>query len=183
MKHLAFKLAVAIIAISLFSCGPTKKAKETTTETKVEQKAATSKVYTIPELLNVAEEKVGKEVRFIGTIQHVCVHSGKRAILVDETGKTSIRVEAKGKINGFNRDLAGTDLVITGKVKMKPLKAEVIDQLEAKAKAKQKIDEKGGEHCAAEMANYKKMRDWMKEHNKNYYAIYYIDGLDYETKE
>ena len=74
---------------------------------------------TIGEIMDKAEQLVGKNVEFVGMVKHVCAHSGRRAILLDETGKLSLRVEAKGEINGFNRELSGMDICVKGILKEK----------------------------------------------------------------
>lgn len=134
---------------------------------------------TIGEIMKNAESLVDKEVVFIGMVQHVCAHSGRRAILLDETGKLTLRVEAKGEINGFNRELSGMDIRVKGILKEKRLTSEFIDNWENKLKAKQDAEE-GGKHCASEMTNISQMRNWMKENGKEFYSIYYVDGMSYQ---
>lgn len=137
---------------------------------------------TIGEIMENAEKLIGKEVVFVGMVKHVCAHSGRRAILLDETGKLSLRVEAKGEINGFNRELSGEDIRVKGILKEKRLSPEFLNNWEAKVKARQDAEE-GGKHCGAEMNNIAQMRDWMKKNNKEFYSIYYVDGMSYEIVE
>ncbi|WP_321281917.1 hypothetical protein [Marinifilum fragile] len=175
MKKLLF---VAIAALSvLVSCNQTNKKRDTKQE-EIEPVAAK----TISQVMEIAAQNVGKEVFFQGMVQHVCAHSGRRAILLDETGKLSIRVEAKGEINGFNRELSGSTIAVKGTIAEQRLSEETINEYEAKVKAKQDAEE-GGKHCAAEMTNITKMRDWMKENNKKFYSIYFINGTSYEIVE
>jgi len=138
-----------------------------------------NEVSTIGEIMQSADKLVGKEVVFVGMVKHVCAHSGRRAILLDETGKLSLRVEAKGEINGFNRELSGMDIRVKGILKEKRLSSKFLDNWEAKVKAKQDAEE-GGKHCSSEMTNIKQMRDWMKENGKEFYSIYYVDGMSYQ---
>ncbi|WP_421919423.1 hypothetical protein [Marinifilum sp.] len=175
MKNLLF---VAFAALSvLLSCNQSNK-KQDTKQEEVKTLAANS----ISQLIEMAEQNVGKEVCFKGIVQHVCAHSGRRAFLVDETGKFSIRVEATGEINGFNRELSGSTITVKGSIAEQRLTEKEINEYEAKVKAKEDAEE-GGEHCSAEMANITKMRDWMKENNKNYYSIYFVKGTSYEIVE
>ena len=44
-------------------------------------------------------------------------------------------------------------------------------------------EEKEGEQCSSEMANIEGMRKWMEENGKDYYAIYYVEGISYEMVE
>ena len=54
-----------------------------------------------------------------------------------------------------------------------------IDAMEKAIDEKKIKDDGSAESCDAETANVKKMREWMKENGKDYYAIYYIDGESY----
>lgn len=174
---------VNVIAICLLcvSCNP--KQKETKGKLVKNQLEQSEKSFvTIDQLMVNAEKLVGKEVNFEGIVNHVCAHSGKRCILKNATGNLSIRVEATGKLEGFDKEMAGNDVKVSGILCEKRLDEASIDEFEAEVKAKADAEE-GGKHCSSEMANIKEMRDWMKENNKNYYAIYYVDGNSYEVVE
>jgi len=173
MKNLLFVFALASI---LFACKSNKQEQQ-----KKELKTEKAVAMQISEVMEMAEKNIGKEIYFQGTVNHVCAHSGRRVILTDSTGSISLRVEAKGKINGFNRELVGSTIAIKGTIQEKQLTAEFIDQWEQKTKAKAKDIEEGGNHCSAELANIASMRDWMKKRNKNYYSIYFVNGTDYEV--
>ncbi|PKQ66108.1 hypothetical protein BZG01_12160 [Labilibaculum manganireducens] len=175
---------VSIIAIFLFcmSCNSKQKeAKEGNIEKNQSAQIKTA-VVTIDQLMVNAEELVGKEVHFTGLVNHVCAHSGKRCILKNLEGNLSIRVEASGNLEGFDKEMAGQDITVSGILREKRLEEAAIDEWETEVKAKD-ASEDGGKHCSSEMANIKEMRDWMKENNKNYYAIYYVDGNSYEVVE
>ena len=174
-------IGILAICLAMVSCNFSKSETKSTNQQAV-IKSAKATVLSIDELMKVAGDKIGQEVRFTGVVNHVCAHSGKRCILKNETGNLSIRVEASGELEGFNKEIAGNDLVVTGVVREKRLDTEYIDDYEAKVKEKHKGEE-GGKHCSSEMANIKEMRDWMKENNKDYYAIYYVDGTKYEIVE
>lgn len=174
MKYLSL-LAMFVMMLSCNSIQKEKVEKKEVAEIK-------QSALTIEQIMQTAADNVGKEVYFKGTVNHVCAHSGKRCILKTTDGKLSIRVEATGKLEGFTKELAGNDLLITGTLREKRLDTDYIDKWEEDVKTKQ-VDEKDGEHCSSEMANIKEMRDWMKENNKNYYAIYYVDGTAYEIVE
>ncbi|MCY1634255.1 hypothetical protein [Marinifilum sp. D737] len=174
MKYLSL-LAMCIL---MLSCNSVQKEKTEKKEVAQIKHAALS----IEQVMQTAADNVGKEVYFQGTVNHVCAHSGKRCILKTADGKLSIRVEATGKLEGFTKELAGNDLIVTGTLREKRLDTDYIDKWEADVKAKH-VDEEKGEHCSSEMANIKEMRDWMKENNKDYYAIYYVDGTAYEIVE
>lgn len=173
-----------IIAICLLclSCNPKQKeTKEGSLEKNQLDQTETS-VVTIDQLLVNADKLVGKEVNFRGLVNHVCAHSGKRCILKNATGDLSIRVEATGNLEGFDKEMAGRDIKVSGILREKRLDEAAIDEWEVEVKAKHASEEEE-ENCSSEMANIKEMRGWMKENNKNYYAIYYVDGNNYEVME
>ena len=175
MRKLLF---VAFAALSvLASCNQVNKKQETKQETSKEPVAQT-----IAQVMKTAEQNVGKEVFFTGMVQHICAHSGRRAILLDETGKLSLRVEATGKINGFNRELSGATIAVKGILQEKKLSEKFINDWEVKVKAQEDAEE-GGEHCASEMTNINQMREWMKKENKDFYSIYFVNGTSYEIVE
>jgi hypothetical protein len=175
---------VNIIAICLLCMSCNLKQKETKKDN-VEENQVTQcekSVVTIDQLMVNAEKTVGKEVYFKGLVNHVCAHSGKRCILKNATGDLSIRVEATGSLEGFDKEMAGSEIMVSGILREKRLDEASIDEFEAEVKVKH-ASEEGGKNCSSEMANIKEMRDWMKENSKDYYAIYYVDGNSYEVVE
>ena len=174
-------LSLLALCLSIMSCNFMQSKSETK---KAEPAVITEAKLTlnIDQVMKVAADKVGQEIRFTGVVNHVCAHSGKRCILKNAEGNLSLRVEAMGTLEGFNKEIAGNDLLVTGILREKRLATSEIDEWEVEVKAKHK-DEEGGKHCSSEMANIKEMRDWMKANNKDYYAIYYVDGTSYEVVE
>ncbi len=173
------KLLVVAFAVmvAFTACNSGKKAK------KDEAKAKSSiitKAQSLDNLMKNAEQNVGKEVFIKGLVDHVCERSGRRCFLVNDDEKLSIRVEAGGVIKAFNKELSGSIIAVRGKLLIQKITAESIDKFEEKLKA-QKDTEEDGEHCNAQMANIKTMRTWMKEHGKNYYPKYFVEGIEYEV--
>lgn len=166
MKKLYFFIAALAVSVAFTSCGNSKKQSEETSTTElVAQKIDASKALYVEEILKNAEQEVGKEITLKGFVTHTCKHSGRRCFVMGNDQKTSIRVEARGNIGGFNRELIGSELVIKGILKEKQGK------------------EGNGETCDAELSNIENMRKWMKENNKDYYSIYFVEGTDYEVVE
>lgn len=138
----------------------------------------------VPDLLKVAEQNVGKKLTVSGMVNHVCSHSGRRCFIVDSTGEFSIRVEAVGEIESFGKELMGNNIKVSGILKEKRLMASEIDEMANDVIAEHPSDvEADSEHCSAEMSNINKMRSWMKEQGKNYYSIFYLEGINYELVE
>jgi predicted TIM-barrel fold metal-dependent hydrolase len=133
------------------------------------------------EFMEFATDSLDKEVKIKGTVSHVCSHSGRRCFIVDTSGTISVRIEAKGEIGAFNRELSGMDIQITGIVREKRLYADYLDEWEIEVKEKEKDEEIDEEQCSAELQNIEDMRNWMVENNKDYYQVIYVDGLDYKV--
>lgn len=148
------------------------------------QKTTENKSLDVMQLLADADNNVDKQIIITGTVNHVCSHSGRRCFLIDSTGEYSIRVEAAGEIENFPKEVIGSTLLVTGILKEQRLSADEIKQMEADVIEKHPEDaENNGENCSAEMTNILQMRKWMEEHQKDYYATYYVEGLSYETTE
>jgi len=155
------------LSLALISCSGGDKQAETTFE--------------LDNLLTVIDQKIGDTLTVVGSVTHVCIHSGQRCFIVGESS-VSMRIEAKGDIGSFDSDLIGSKLAINGIVKETRLSEEKIT--EAEKGVQERIE--GGEaaeSCAAEMNNISEMRKWMEENGKDYYAIYYMDGLSYKKLE
>ena len=159
----------SVLALALFACSGNNKQAET---------AVTS--YELDNLLAVADENVDETLTVVGYVTHTCMHSGKKCFIVGESQETSFRVEALGEIETFSSELVGSKLAITGILKEQQLSEEYIDEMEVEVK--QLENEEGmAETCATELSNISDMRKWMKDHDKNYYVIYYMDGLKYDV--
>jgi len=174
MKKILF---VALASIAMIACnGPAKKADNT------EKASPTIETLKVDNLLANAEQLVDKTIKVTGHVTHTCKHSGKRCFLVGDNEKFTVRVEAGGKITGFNRELVGNTIMVEGILKERRLSKEYIDQMEHETNEKAKEDGTA-ETCATEMNNINDMRAWMKSNNKDHYAIYFIEGLAYEVVE
>jgi hypothetical protein len=179
MKQL---LLLMFIVVALFSCN-SKNRTENAENMATEEIAATvidEPVFGLDDLMAVADKEVDKEVKVTGYVTHTCIHAGKRCFIVGESQKVSIRIEAKGNIGGFNRELVGSKIEVTGILKENRLYQEDIDKREEVTNLK-KQEDGSAESCEAELNNIKEMRQWMKDNNKDYYSFYYIDGRDYEV--
>lgn len=143
---------------------------------------ASTEAQTIVQILENAENLVDKDVVVTGRVNHVCSHSGKRCFIADSLGN-SIRIEATGELTSFDRELSGSTITAKGILKEQRLPSTEIDSMETTTLAEIEKAEADSGHCSTEMDNINKMREWMKAHNKDYYAIYYIDGLEYKVSE
>ncbi|MDR1371523.1 MAG: hypothetical protein LBJ17_00145 [Dysgonamonadaceae bacterium] len=176
-------LLFTVFAIATFSCNDSKKSdKNSESEPVVTSAAENLSVYPLDSLLNMAETQVDKNVTVVGYVTHTCKHSGKRCFMVGESQKGSMRIEAKGEIGGFNRELVGSKIEVTGTVKEHRLTKEYISQMEKDVEMK-KEEDGTAESCAAELSNINAMRQWMKDNGKEYYSIFYMDGQNFAVVE
>jgi len=164
-------LFLAALSAALISCTGNKKVD------------APEWAYELDNLLAVAEQEVENTVTVVGFVTHTCKHSGKKCFIVGESQETSLRVEVvpEGEIEEFTPELVGSKVVITGVLKEQQVPEELIAQLENNVKQQLQDGNMAEEACAAELSNYSEMRQWMKDRGKDYYVIYYMDGLKYEV--
>ena len=166
MKQL---LLFSVLSLALISCSGNKEQTETAFE--------------LEDLLAVADQKVNDTIMVVGYVIHVCEHSGERCFIVGESQEISLRIEAGEAIGSFDSELIGSKLEITGILK-EGMRLSHGDIAEREKNVQEKLS--GGESaesCASEMNNINEMLNWMKEHDKDYYAIYYMDGLSYKKLE
>jgi hypothetical protein len=99
IKHL---VPVMLIAVLFAACGNQK------------DNATEGEAMKVSALMQHPENYADKEVTLTGTVTHICKHGGKRLHLSDLDADQKIRVESGDKIEAFNRDLEGSDIVVTG---------------------------------------------------------------------
>lgn len=174
MKKLILALAVSF---GMMACGNS--SQKQTADQQTAEATATTTAVPLDSMLTNAENYLDKEVTFKGYVTHTCKHAGKRCFMQGDNKNISVRVEAKGEIGGFNRELIGNEIAVTGTLKEKRLSDAEINSMEKAIETKSLQDDGSQETCDAERANIKEMRTWMKSNNKDYFAIYYVDGIKY----
>lgn len=173
-KYFALLLFVAALVSCNSSAKQTVSVEDTTAEA---DKGGVS--FELDDLMSYVDENVDKPVSVTGYVTHTCKHSGRRCFLAGESQKYTVRVEAKGNIGGFNKELTGTKIKVDGTLRERRLTTSEINAMEETIEAKRIKDDGSAEACDTETANVEKMRAWMKENGKDYYSIYFIDGEDY----
>ena len=180
MKNLIY---IFITLAVLAGCMSNQKKKDQNSETKTKSENILA-TYTPEEILALGDSLKDVKVILKGRITHTCKHSGARCFVVgDDNPELSIRVEAKGNIGGFNRELSGCEIKIEGIVRENRLTEEYINQYEEAVREHSLKEDGTAETCDAEFKNIEAMRKWMKDNNKNYYSTYYMDGMEYEVIE
>ena len=177
-----FFFLILTISIAAISCKRSDQNTVSQIENGAEQKTVAGAL-TLTELYSAAENEVGKPVSVQGVVNHVCMHSGKRCFIIDSISGNSIRIEARGNIGGFNKELVGAEILVRGVLREKRLDNSYIDEWEKKTLEEKEAAESDKSHCNADLENIVQMRNWMKEHNKPYYSVYFIDGNDYSIIE
>lgn len=113
MKNLLF---VSLIAFLFFSCGNASKKQQDAEQAKV--------VLTVDQMYEQAAELADKEVVVKGTVFHVCKEGGARCFLMGSNENINIRVEAGEKIGAFTQEQMGSELEITGILKVVKTEAD-----------------------------------------------------------
>ncbi|MDR2927975.1 MAG: hypothetical protein LBV41_07235 [Cytophagaceae bacterium] len=177
MKKLIFAVGIAAV---ISACGGSA-SKQNSAQGDSQAKAAVETM-TVDSLMAVAETLVDKEVSIKGTVTHVCQHSGKRCFVANADESLTIRIEAGDEIGTFSQELVGTDIAAVGILRENRIVEDEIQQMEVNLEEMQAAEDADTEHCATEAANISQMREWMKKHGKDYYAIYYVDGQTYTVQ-
>lgn len=182
MKKNLFFIPFVSLLLCITSCGKQNN-QSATANNNIDNTTITNvATYELDSLLAIADQLIDKTVKVRGVVTHTCKHSGKRCFIVGES-ETSFRIEAGGEIGGFNKELVGSELDILGVVKERRLTKEYIDQYEKDVEAEKVKEDGSAETCQAELSNIESMRKWMKDNNKDYYAIYYMNGENYDVVE
>lgn len=173
-----FYLAAAVMMIILASCGGKTAEKQTVEETPV---VNIDKAMYLEDILDSASAYVDKEIVIRGIVDHTCTHSGRRCFLLGKDPSLTMRVEAKGNIGGFNRELSGSEIAVKGTLREKFISEEEIKAMEQQLA--EKVEKEGADHCDSEAKAIQSMRKWMKDNNRDAFSEYYVDGTDFEVIE
>ena len=104
-------ILVCIATLSIVGC---KNANKKTQQESTPEISAADKALDVNALMQVAEQQVNDTIVLKGIVKHTCSHSGRRCFMADTTGKLTIRVEAGGNIQAFNKELVNSEIVVTG---------------------------------------------------------------------
>lgn len=178
-------LSLFISSIILTSCGSkdtTNKVDNSTTNN-ASQEISNLPTLEIEDVYMKGDSLLDQDVIVTGTVTHTCKHAGKKCFLVGKDGKATLRVEAKGDIGGFNKELVGSQLTIKGKLRGNKLSKEYIDQQEKLVNDQIASKAKTEENCQVELNNFATMKQWMQDNNKEFYIVYYMDGESFDVVE
>jgi hypothetical protein len=113
MKNLLF---FSVVVFLFVSCSNTAKKPQEAEQAKV--------VLTVDQLYEQAPALTDKEVVVKGTVYHVCKEGGARCFLMGSNENINIRVEAGEKIGAFTQEQMGSELEISGILKVVKTEAE-----------------------------------------------------------
>ena len=110
----------------------------------------------------------------VATLAIVACKNTQKKETVTEISPVQKAVDVNGLLSKAEQQINDT-IVLKGIVTQ-----EYIDNWE-KELAKEEADgEKDEAHCNSEKNSILQMREWMKNNNKDFYAIYYVNGIDYD---
>lgn len=104
---------LSLMVVFAFSCG--------NRQNQTKQAEETAQVFTVDELLAAAADRVDQEVVIAGLITHVCKHGGQRCFVMGTSDAVTIRVEAGDEIDSFKQEHVGSELQITGILRLVPV--------------------------------------------------------------
>lgn len=144
MKRILSLLAVLVV---LVACNNQKKA---TSESQGYQTSSTAlATYSLDSLLTVVDELADQKVVVRGHVTHVCKHSGKKCFIIGNNQEVTLRIESGAGFEGFDQELVGSEIAITGVVKKLRLSQEEVEE---------HAHEEGKEEaCATELSNKNEM--------------------------
>jgi len=106
------KLFVLFLLTGLFvSCAGDAEKKEKSDEQITDEATVQEEIplLTIAEFNNEAGKYSGKEVKVEGIVDHICMHGGKRLLLVSDDGDLHVDGEER-----FDESLEGSEIIVTG---------------------------------------------------------------------
>ena len=111
-------VSIIFLFVVTWGCG------NRSSQTPADSAAATAEVLTVDALLSDAATLVDHEVTVKGTVMHVCKQGGGRCFLMGSSEDFNLRVEAGEKIGAFSQEQMGSDLTITGVLRVVKTEAD-----------------------------------------------------------
>jgi len=164
------KVAILVLAVvAMTACNNSSKETKETEGTKV---------YTLAEFLNSADELKDQTVALKGMVVHVCKHGGQKMFITSEDKELKLRVDVSNSIPEFDVALEGSVVEINGLVVAEAIKIEgehkgAGEQHEESAKAEE-AKEGGCEHETEACA---------EKHENGEECEHAEEGCDEETTE
>ena len=120
MKKVLFLMSLAAIFVA---CGGNQK----------KENAALAEL-TVDQIMEKADEYVGKTVTAVGIIDHVCAHGGGKMFMVNAEGTSKLKIVPSGDLQAFTPEMEGTSLIVTGMLEEMRITKEYLDNWENEEK-------------------------------------------------
>lgn len=178
-------LGVLAVTAIMFSCGNREQKKEEACCNKTNAKV------TVDQVMSDIQAYVDKDILIEGMVNHICAHGGKRMFIIGTDPDVAIKITPNEEIGIFEKELEGSNVLVTGIVKELRIDEEYVKNLEnelASGADNEAIhDHSAGTHDE-EADNEKKaqidaMRSRIAETENGYYSQYWIEASKFEIKE
>jgi len=145
-----------------------------------------------------AEELVGKQIMFSGTVDHVCTHGGQRMFVIETGSEGRVKINPDENIAAFNTELEGKNIKIIGIVEEQRIDEDYLKEWEEEIMADVVMaDDKGeGTHLGGnmekgdseadkseEMEKVNNLRSKIAESGKDHLSFFSVLCTDYEVVE
>lgn len=111
MRTFNVLMLTASIALFVAACGG---------KGSIEKAQAEQIEVSVDSLLNNASSLDGKVVKFVATVDHACMHGGKRLTVFGTVEGKTMKVEGGDVVQKFETSLMGKQVEVVGKVKKVP---------------------------------------------------------------
>lgn len=178
-------LALLAVATIVFSCGNKEQKKE---EACCDKGIA---LVTVDQVMSDIQAYVDKDILIEGIVNHVCKHGGKRMFIMGTDPEVAIKITPNDKLGIFEKELEGSNVLITGIVKELRIDEEYVKNLEnelASGADHEAIhDHSAGTHDEEadneKQAQIDAMRSQIAETESGYYSQFWIEASKFEVKE
>ena len=173
-----------VIVTMLASCASKEQKKET-------HKDKTNKL-TVEQVMSDIKNYVDKDVVVMGTVGHVCSHGGKRMFIMGNDHDVTIKVTPSKELGVFEKELEGSHVLITGKVKELKIDQDYVSNLEKELSEgtdnEAVHDHSDGKHenedeHAEAIKHIEAMKAKIAKSENGYFSQYWIEAMKFEVKE
>ncbi len=185
--------AIAVLAMSLTSCGGSAKQDATSTES--------SAAISVDEVLANPDSLVGKTITIEGVCSHLCKHGGKKAFVLGSNDTQLLRCESTPEMGGaFSKETIHKPISVTGILREERVDEAAVKRMEeqyaAQAQAEAELTTEAAVGCDTErqargQGNITTVAERMKDYRiriaerdslegKPYLSFYYLESTAYE---
>ncbi len=180
------KLSILILSMILIaSCSGDSTHDEATKDQPTTDQVAS---LTIAEFNADGETYEGKLVEILGTVDHVCAHSGKRMFIIGEDPADRVKIEA-GDVGSFDISLQGSKVKVMAVGTVMKIDSAYLDNWASEVKGdepaegcseEQKEMAKGDEEHESAMDQINSLRLKLAEAEKDYLAFCSLEAKSFE---